>query len=795
MIDEHKNGESDGAPSISSFHTKKKKLITSVILLIVLVIAMVVISFVPKQTTKRYTNQHYEKDKFITATNYEIIIDNTSHFLVASTQVTSGAPSILSMQRSSNSCPSGQGLWNMKLTTDWYGYETKWSLYNSNNERIAHGPPEPNNYEDTTTYQGNLCLPIGIYHIKSYDLSADGICCTYGNGSWIVKVNGIVVLQSSDDDNYKEREYTFSVTDNVDKPTPPQPPVMSLKSYRPCLTESSCQKAAANINVQFYKGTFQTKGCFTKTNNVGIQKAYFSNGGSFSEMVTEDLPSNQARLWCGEQETSSSSSSNSYDAVIVGAGWSGISAARTLIDRGINNILILEASDYIGGRSKTINMVDDSINNPQQVGNYNNVPLDFGSEWQYDDNGLEAYLRRSGLLDGVDLSTRQDGYLTADNTQYYMSNTNGNAQVLTNAQVNELRRSWKAFLRYKPNWQSYYDAAEQYKAEYLQDDNQARQFINLMASTSEISYSGDKDELLDWKSMRTGDFGNAEYYISYRGVGYGNLAAKVAAPFQSKIKLNSKVFEINSEEDKPYQTIKYIDENGYIISIKAKTTLVTVSLGVLKSKSIRFVPTLPSWKEDVINNMGFGIANKCIMLWEDNRSVVWPVNKPWFQLITPTADSSGRYTTFFNPTQFKDKAVLVGWTAAQDARDMETQTDEKILDEVMRNLQIMYPTITRPDKVFITRWGKDPNVLGAYSFQKLRRNFANDSFKLRQRVGGVSFAGEATSGAYGTVTGAWESGQRAAYEMINIIRPPPPSPPPPRTYMPTYYPTFVPTDD
>jgi len=795
MIDEHKGGENDedGAPPTSSFYTKKKKqLITSIALLILfLCIAIVIISFATKPRHK--DRQHYEKDKFTTA-NYEIKIDNnTSHFLVASTQVASGAPSILSMQRSSNSCQSGQGLWNMKLTTDWYGYETQWSLYNSNNERIAYGPPIPNKYEDTTTYQGNLCLPIGQYYIKWYDLSSDGICCSFGNGSWIVKVNGIVVLQSSDDDNYKEREYKFSVTDG--KPTP-LPPVTKLKSFRPCLTESSCQTAAADMNVQFYKGTFQTKGCFTKTNNVGIQKAYFSNGGSVGEMVTEEVPSNQARLWCGELESSSSAPMESYDAVIVGAGWSGISATRTLIDRGINNILILESADYIGGRSKTINMVDDSINNPQQVGNYNNVPLDFGSEWQYDDNGLEAYLRRSGLLNGVDLSTRQDGYLTADNTQYYMSNTDGSAQVMTNEEVNELRRSWQAFLRYKPNWQSYYDAAEQFKAEYLQDDNEARQFINLMASTSEISYSGDKDKLLDWKSMRPGDSGNAEHYMSYRGVGYGNLAAKVAAPFQSKIKLNSKVFEINSEEDKPYQTIKYIDENGYMISVKAKTTLVTVSLGVLKSRAIGFVPTLPSWKEDVIKNMGFGIANKCIMLWENKRSVVWPVNKPWFQLITPAAESSGRWTTFFNPTQFKDKAVLVGWVGAQDARDMESQTDEEILDDViMRNLHSMYPTITRPDKVFITRWGQDPNVLGAYSFQKLKRNFANDSYKLRQRVGRVSFAGEAASGAYGTVTGAWESGQRAAYEMINVIRPPPPPPPPRRTYTPTYYPTFVPTDD
>lgn len=43
-------------------------------------------------------------------------------------------------------------------------------------------------------------------------------------------------------------------------------------------------------------------------------------------------------------------SEKSYDAVIVGAGWAGIKAAATLLENGVENILVLEGSDYIGGR-------------------------------------------------------------------------------------------------------------------------------------------------------------------------------------------------------------------------------------------------------------------------------------------------------------------------------------------------------------------------------------------------------------------------------------------------------------
>ena len=134
---------------------------------------------------------------------------NASDFVIAKPNYFSTRQSSSS---SSSSCPTGQGLWNLKLTTDWYGYETKWSLYSNNNERIAFGPPTGTNYEDTTTYQGILCLPIGQYYIRWYDISSDGICCTYGEGSWIVKVNGKVVLKNyPNDDSFKQRDFPFQV--------------------------------------------------------------------------------------------------------------------------------------------------------------------------------------------------------------------------------------------------------------------------------------------------------------------------------------------------------------------------------------------------------------------------------------------------------------------------------------------------------------------------------------------------------------------------------------------------------
>ena len=89
-------------------------------------------------------------------------------------------------------------------------------INNNNNERIAFGPPIGTNYNDLAAYTGNLCLPIGQYYIRWYDINSDGICCTYGEGSWIVKVNGKVVLKNNpNDDSFKQRDFPFEVVSST----------------------------------------------------------------------------------------------------------------------------------------------------------------------------------------------------------------------------------------------------------------------------------------------------------------------------------------------------------------------------------------------------------------------------------------------------------------------------------------------------------------------------------------------------------------------------------------------------
>jgi len=76
-----------------------------------------------------------------------------------------------------------------------------------------------------------------------------------------------------------------------------------------------------------------------------------------------------------------------FDCVIIGAGWSGLAAANLLHKKGVKNIKILEARDYIGGRSRTIQgyFVD-------------GLATEMGSAWTYDWTYISDLYHSMGLM-------------------------------------------------------------------------------------------------------------------------------------------------------------------------------------------------------------------------------------------------------------------------------------------------------------------------------------------------------------------------------------------------------------
>jgi hypothetical protein len=74
---------------------------------------------------------------------------------------------------------------NVSITLDNYPEETSWTITNDSGQTVASGGTY-GSQPDGSTISEDLCLPDGCYTFTINDTYGDGICCSYGNGSYSV---------------------------------------------------------------------------------------------------------------------------------------------------------------------------------------------------------------------------------------------------------------------------------------------------------------------------------------------------------------------------------------------------------------------------------------------------------------------------------------------------------------------------------------------------------------------------------------------------------------------------------
>lgn len=83
----------------------------------------------------------------------------------------------------------------LTIVLDNYPEEVSWNIKNSSNAIVASGGTY-GSQPDGSTVTVNLCLPNGCYTLTMMDSYGDGICCSYGNGSYTLRNSSNVVLAS-----------------------------------------------------------------------------------------------------------------------------------------------------------------------------------------------------------------------------------------------------------------------------------------------------------------------------------------------------------------------------------------------------------------------------------------------------------------------------------------------------------------------------------------------------------------------------------------------------------------------
>merc|ERR1712003_600729 len=111
----------------------------------------------------------------------------------------------------------------LELTTDNYPGETEWDIKNSSGDEKYNG----SGYSDANTlYTINMCLESDEYTFKITDAYGDGICCSYGNGGYVIKVDGTEVVNGGEFGDSETETFTVTAppTAPVSPPTAPVSP-------------------------------------------------------------------------------------------------------------------------------------------------------------------------------------------------------------------------------------------------------------------------------------------------------------------------------------------------------------------------------------------------------------------------------------------------------------------------------------------------------------------------------------------------------------------------------------------
>ena len=115
--------------------------------------------------------------------------------------------------------------------------------------------------------------------------------------------------------------------------------------------------------------------------------------------------------------------------------------------------------------------------------------------------------------------------------------------------------------------------------------------------------------------------------------------------------------------------------------------IVTVPLGVLKRRAIRFSPPLPRAKTDAIARLGMGTLDKVYLRYEE---VFWDADVTW--ILTPENGlPEGQFNQWLNLSRYTGAPVIVAFNGAEPARDLAALPDAEIVQRAHRTLARAYP--------------------------------------------------------------------------------------------------------
>lgn len=401
------------------------------------------------------------------------------------------------------------------------------------------------------------------------------------------------------------------------------------------------------------------------------------------------------------------------DVAIIGAGAAGISAARRIAAAN-RRFVLLEASDRIGGRCVT----DSAIFG---------VPFDLGAHWIHRPDG--------SLMTGSAQATALDIYSAPRGQAVRIGPRNARDSEME-AFVTSLVRARRAIV------ETGRSRADGPAARTLPADlGDWRPTIEFMLGPFACGK--------DLASVSAADLARVpeRENDAFCRQGYGALIAKLAAGLP--IRLSTPVTRIEWDRN----GVDVVTAKG---SVRARGAIVTVSTNVLTSGKIAFKPEIARRQLDAAAALSLGSYDHIALDIPRN-----PMNLQRDDLVFDK--SSGRRTAALLANVSGTSLHLVE-VAGEFGHDLSTKGEAAMIEFAREWITSLFGSTAKNaiKRSYATRWNEDPFAFGAMS---AAAPGSADARKILAEpfAGRVWLAGEASHETqWGTVNGAWESGQRTA---------------------------------
>jgi monoamine oxidase len=237
--------------------------------------------------------------------------------------------------------------------------------------------------------------------------------------------------------------------------------------------------------------------------------------------------------------------------------------------------------------------------------------------------------------------------------------------------------------------------------------------------------------------------------------GLGALIAKLADGLPVQLSRPASLIDWSERNRIEIRTTK-----GLLVT---RTVIVTVSTGVLMSDKLKFEPELPRRYFDAIEKLRLGSY--------DHIALELPGNPLSLQRDELVFEKAGSARTAAILANISGTALYTIEVAGKFGADLAASGEPEMVSFALDWLTGLYGADIRKavKRTSATRWNHEPWTLGAFSAAAPGGQWARAALAepVRDRI---FFAGEATHETlWGTVGGAWASGERAADAVLRKL--------------------------